>query len=78
MNKLIAIIGQGADDYGVYTEQVDGLYGAGESFEEAKRNFEEAILIYREEYDLKDLPSILREECEIEYHIGEVRVPLAV
>ena len=70
MKKLVAIIGQGADDYGIYTEQVDGLYGAGASVEEAKRNFEEAIMIYKEEHEWRDVPSILQDDCVIEYIIG--------
>ena len=78
MKKLVAIIGQGADDYGVYTEQVKGLYGAGETLEAAKRNFEEAIQIYREEHQWKDIPLILQDDCEIEYQLFEAYVSVAV
>ena len=46
MKKLRAIISIGPEDFGAWIENLPGVYGAGETVAEAKKNLEEGLVLY--------------------------------
>jgi predicted RNase H-like HicB family nuclease len=48
MKILKAKISKGPDDYGIWIENFDGIFSAGESKEEATENLKHAIELYCE------------------------------
>lgn len=68
MEKLIIRIGASSDYFGGYSENCPGVYGSGATIEECRidtlAGLEKLIKSRKEE----ELPSILQDEYEIEYH----------
>jgi len=62
MEKLRAIISKGPDDYGVWIENLEGVYSAGETVKEAKEGIQEALKLYIK-YN-QEVPSILKGDYE--------------
>ena len=67
MEKLIINIGASSDHFGAYAENCEGVYGAGNTVEEAKENVLEGLRLFVSTRDKKDLPAILQGEYTIEY-----------
>ncbi len=67
METIKIIIEKSADFYDAYAENCEGIYGAGETAEEAKRNALEGLKLFISSRDKKDLPAILQGEYKIEY-----------
>jgi len=67
MEKIIIIIGASSDYFGAYSENCDGIYGAGKSVEEAKENALEGLRLFVNTRKKEELPEILQGEYEIVY-----------
>src|SRR5688500_13950977 len=46
MKILKAILSKGADDFGAWFENLEGVYGAGETVAEAKKNLLDGLTLY--------------------------------
>lgn len=69
MEKLIIVIEKSADYMGAYSENCDGIYGAGATIEEVKRDVLDAIDIIKREYPEERWPAPLRGDYEIEWKL---------
>jgi len=67
MKTLIVTIGASSDHFGAYAENCPGIYGAGNTAEEAKQNALEGLKLFVDSRDKKDLPAILQGEYDIVY-----------
>jgi predicted RNase H-like HicB family nuclease len=65
--KLIIHIGASLNHFGAYAENCAGIYGAGNTVEETKENVMEGLRLFIK-YNQDNLPAILRNNYEIEYH----------
>jgi predicted RNase H-like HicB family nuclease len=54
MRKLRAIISKGPEDYGAWIEKFPGVYGAGETVAEAKKNLKEGLKLYVKHNEVSD------------------------
>jgi predicted RNase H-like HicB family nuclease len=64
--KLIINIGASSNHFGAYAENCDGIYGAGDTVEEAKQNVMEGLRLFVK-YNHDNLPAILQDDYKIEY-----------
>ena len=67
MEKIIINIGASSDHFGAYAENCDGIYGAGNTVEEAKENALEGLRLLISSRKKEELPEILQGEYEIAY-----------
>jgi len=67
METLKIIIEKSADYYDAYAENCEGIYGAGNSVEEAKQNVIDGLNLFIK-YNKDNLPEILQGEYTVEYH----------
>ena len=67
MEKLIIEIGKSKDHYGAYSVNCPGVYGAGETVEEAKSNVLEGLRLLIKTRKIDELPDILKNEYQIIY-----------
>lgn len=68
MEKLKVTICKGNEGFGAWIENLPGVYGQGDTVEEAKSSLKEGLELYKK-YN-KELPAILkRESNEWEYHL---------
>lgn len=65
--KLIIFIGASSDHFGAYAENCEGIYAAGNTVEETKKDVLEAIRLIKENNLESDLPELLRGEFDIEW-----------
>lgn len=66
--KLIKIIIEKTKDmYSSYAENVPGIYGGGDTVEEAKKSILDAIRLLKEHNDKNHLPAILKGKYSIVY-----------
>ena len=65
MKKINAIIEKSKDLYNIYSNELEGCYGAGESIELAKKSFLEGVELFKELNS--NLPSIFSKELEFQY-----------
>lgn len=68
MKTLKIIIERSADMFGAYAENAEGIYGGGDTVEEAKQSILDAIDIIKEEFAPENIPTILKDDYEIMYH----------
>ncbi|GHE29085.1 type II toxin-antitoxin system HicB family antitoxin [Sphingobacterium griseoflavum] len=68
MKTLKIIIERSADMFGAYAENAEGIYGGGDTVEEAKQSILDAIDIIKEEFTPANIPTILKSDYEIIYH----------
>ncbi|AYB34821.1 type II toxin-antitoxin system HicB family antitoxin [Chryseolinea soli] len=54
MRKLRVIISKGPDDYGAWIEKFPGVYGAGETVAEVKKNLKEGLKLYVKHNEVAD------------------------
>jgi len=67
MKQIKIIIERSIDLYSSYAENVDGIYGAGDTVEEAKQSILDAIEIIKEIKRPKNIPKILNGNYELTY-----------
>ena len=66
MEKIIVTIAKGNENYGAWIDSIPGIYGQGDTVEDAKKEIENAVKLYIKHN--KDVPVILKSEYAIEYH----------
>ena len=67
MEKITVVIEKSKNHYGGYAENVEGLYAAGNTPDEVKKDFLNAIEQFKEANDQKYWPAILKGQYEVEY-----------
>ena len=65
MEKLIVTIAKGDESYGAWVDSIPGIYGQGDTVQEAKKELEAGLELYVK-YN-KEVPTILQGEFEYEY-----------
>jgi predicted RNase H-like HicB family nuclease len=65
MGKLTVTISKGATTYGAWAEEVAGIYGQGDTVEDAKQSLREGLQLYKKHN--ATLPVALEGDVEIEY-----------
>ncbi|WP_134088878.1 type II toxin-antitoxin system HicB family antitoxin [Olivibacter sp. XZL3] len=68
MKTLKITIEKSADMFSAYAENVKGIYGGGNTVEEAKQSILESIRLLKLYNEPKNVPSILKGEYNIVYH----------
>ncbi|MBD1422602.1 type II toxin-antitoxin system HicB family antitoxin [Sphingobacterium chuzhouense] len=68
MKTLRIVIERSADMFSAYAENVEGIYGGGDTVEEAKQSILDAIQIIKDEFTAENIPTILKDDYEIVYH----------
>lgn len=68
VNKLIINIEASSDHFGAYSENCNGIYGAGDSVSEAKSDILEAISLIKATTPFEKWPEPIKGEYEIEWH----------
>ena len=66
MEKIVIIIESSSDYYDAYAENCPGIYGAGETVEDARKNVLEGLRLYVEQ-NKDNLPDILKGDYGIEF-----------
>lgn len=66
MEKIIIHLGASSDHFGAYAENCPGIYGAGDTVQEAKQNVMEGLRLFVDR-NRDNLPDILKSDYEIEY-----------
>jgi len=67
MEKLIIHLGASSNNFGAFAENCSGIYGAGNTIQEAKENVLEGLRLFKEQ-NKENLPDILKGKYEIEFH----------
>lgn len=67
MKTLRIIIERSSDFYDAYAENCEGIYGAGQTVEEAKENVLKGLELLVRNTEYNDLPEILKKEYVITY-----------
>ena len=67
MEKVKIVIERSSDHFGAYAENVDGVFGAGETPGEAKKSALEAIDLIKEFNTDDNIPDILKGDYEVVY-----------
>jgi predicted RNase H-like HicB family nuclease len=65
MEKLIVRIVRGNENYGAWIDNLPGVYGQGDTVEEAKKSLDEGLALYVK-YNT-ELPDVIRGEYQLEY-----------
>ncbi|MCT1525646.1 type II toxin-antitoxin system HicB family antitoxin [Sphingobacterium hotanense] len=68
MRTLKIIIERSDDMFSAYAENAEGIYGGGDTVEEAKKSILDAIDIMTEEFTTENIPSILKGNYKVIYH----------
>ncbi|MBR3917016.1 MAG: DNA-binding protein [Bacteroidaceae bacterium] len=69
MKKIIIVIERSADLFDAYSDNCDGIYGAGNSIEECKKDIELSIAQIKEKLPMERWPEEIRGEYELEYKL---------
>ena len=67
MKTIFITIGASSNHFGAYSENCPGIYGAGDTAEEAKQNALKGMELFISSRDKNDLPDILQQEFNIVY-----------
>lgn len=67
MKQIKIIIEKTTNDYNAYADNVDGIFGAGDTPEEAKQSILEAIRLLKKYNKPHNIPSILKGDYELVY-----------
>jgi len=67
MKTITIIIERSKDLFSAYAENVEGIYGGGDTVEEAKQSILEAIELTKEYNKAENIPSVLTGEYELVY-----------
>jgi hypothetical protein len=68
MKKIKVVIGRSKNHYGAYAENVDKIYGGGDTIEDVKKSVYECIENVKS-FDDKNIPAALKGEYEIEWKL---------
>jgi len=66
MKILKVVIEKTKDNYSAYAENVDGIFGGGETVVEAKESIIKSIKLYKK-YNKNNLPKIFQSEFKLKY-----------
>lgn len=69
MNKIVIVIEKSKDFYDAYSENCDGIYAAGGSLEEVKKDVENAIAAIKKNLPKEQWPVQIKSDYEIEYKL---------
>ena len=72
MKKVKIIIEKSNDHYSSYAENVEGIYGGGDTAEEAKQSVLEAIALLKKHNKPQNIPAILKGNYQIVYQFDVV------
>ncbi len=67
MSTITIIIEKSSDFFDAYAENCEGVYGAGNSVEEARKNVLHGLDLLKESRPESEWPDVLKEEYDIEY-----------
>lgn len=67
MQTLEIIIEHSADMFSAFAVNAEGIYGGGDSVEEAKGSILEAIQIIKNDFTPENVPSILKGDYEVKF-----------
>jgi predicted RNase H-like HicB family nuclease len=65
MKQVKIIIERSKDHFSAYAENVEGIYGGGDTPEEAKKSIVEAIELLKKHNKSKNVPAILKSKYEL-------------
>lgn len=69
MKKIIIVIERSADLFDAYSDNCDGIYGAGDTLEACKADIETSISQIKEKLPIEQWPEELKGEYELEYKL---------
>lgn len=69
MKKINILIERSADLFDAYSDNCDGIYGAGDTLEECKADIETSIRQIKEKLPIEQWPEELKGEYELEYKL---------
>lgn len=69
MKKIIIVIERSADLFDAYSDNCDGIYGAGDTLEACKADIETSIRQIKEKLPIDQWPEELKGEYELEYKL---------
>lgn len=69
MEKITFIIERSKDLFDAYSEQCEGVYGAGESIEACRKDVEESIRLIKQELPREQWPAQIRGDYELEFRL---------
>ncbi|RYZ84513.1 MAG: type II toxin-antitoxin system HicB family antitoxin [Moraxellaceae bacterium] len=72
MKQLKIIIERSADLFSAYAEQIEGVYGGGDTVAEAKQSIIDAIRLLKEHNSEEHIPPILKGNYELVYKFDAV------
>jgi predicted RNase H-like HicB family nuclease len=67
MKQVQIVIEKGKNHYGAYAENVPGIWGAGDTVEEAKQSILDAIRLTKKYNKAHNVPAILKGDYELVY-----------
>ena len=67
MKQIKIVIERSADLFSSYAENVEGIYGGGNTVEEAKQSIEDSIRLLKKHNRKENIPDILKEDYEVVY-----------
>lgn len=67
MKKVKIIIEKSKDMFSAYAENVEGVYGGGDTVEEARQSVVDAIRLLKEHNKKENVPAVLRGEYQLVY-----------
>jgi len=70
MEKLVIVIEKSSDYMGAYSENCEGIYGAGATIEDVKKDVLNAIDIIKREFPESSWPAPIRDNYVIEWKIN--------
>jgi predicted RNase H-like HicB family nuclease len=65
MEKIIVTIAKGDNSYAAWIDSIPGVYGQGDTVEDAKKELSEGLTLYIK-YN-EDVPEVLKQNVEFEY-----------
>ena len=69
MKKIIIVIERSADLFDAYSDNCDGIYGAGDTLEACKADIETSIRQIKEKLPIEQWPEEIKGEYELEYKL---------
>jgi len=67
MQTITIVIEKIDDFYSAYADNVKGIYGAGDTIDEAKKSINRAIKLFKKYNSPENIPDILKGEYQLEY-----------
>lgn len=67
-NKLIITICASSDSFGAFSDNCEGIYAAGDTVAETKKDVLEAIRLIKENLPQDQWPEVIKNEYTIEWH----------